>query len=203
MVMSPGGRQVSWLFFKAVRAGLAVKRPYLDSYGSSPATAGRKNSQLAAVRRVALKMPFSHGKGVNRGAAKTKKLYRWAFLLAIANKTGLYDLFYLTWSHGPTGSRRLFSSSIARRVTTAGGIVIQSPATIMISGVPEQTSPELFDPENIRRSVHRRVLPPTRRPYQHLPRPIALRFDHPYRFVPIPESLHRPRCRWTGALDRA
>ena len=31
MVMSP---QVSWLFFKAVRAGLAVKRPYLDSYGS-------------------------------------------------------------------------------------------------------------------------------------------------------------------------
>jgi hypothetical protein len=33
MAMSP---QVSWLFFKAVRAGLAVtKRPYLDSYGSS------------------------------------------------------------------------------------------------------------------------------------------------------------------------
>jgi hypothetical protein len=30
-MMSP---QVSWLFFKAVRAGLAVKRPYLDSYGS-------------------------------------------------------------------------------------------------------------------------------------------------------------------------
>jgi hypothetical protein len=30
MVMSP---QVSWLFFKAVRAELAVKRPYLDSYG--------------------------------------------------------------------------------------------------------------------------------------------------------------------------
>ena len=29
--MSP---QVSWLFFKAVRAGLAVKRPYLDPYGS-------------------------------------------------------------------------------------------------------------------------------------------------------------------------
>jgi hypothetical protein len=34
MVMSPGGCRVSWLFFKAVRAGLAVKRPYLDSYGS-------------------------------------------------------------------------------------------------------------------------------------------------------------------------
>jgi hypothetical protein len=33
MMTSP---QVSWLFFKAVRAGLAVtKRPYLDSYGSS------------------------------------------------------------------------------------------------------------------------------------------------------------------------
>jgi hypothetical protein len=33
MVTSP---RVSWLFFKAVRAGLAVtKRPYLDSYGSS------------------------------------------------------------------------------------------------------------------------------------------------------------------------
>jgi hypothetical protein len=29
--MSP---QVSWLFFKAVRAGPAVKRPYLDPYGS-------------------------------------------------------------------------------------------------------------------------------------------------------------------------
>jgi hypothetical protein len=56
MVMPPGGRRVSWLFFKAVRAGLAVKRPYLDSYGASPAAAGRKNSQLAAARRVALKM---------------------------------------------------------------------------------------------------------------------------------------------------
>ena len=33
MVTSP---QVSWLFFKAVRAGLAVtKSPYLNSYGSS------------------------------------------------------------------------------------------------------------------------------------------------------------------------
>ena len=31
MMMLP---QVSWLFFEAVRAGLAVKRPYLDSYGS-------------------------------------------------------------------------------------------------------------------------------------------------------------------------
>src|SRR5271166_5814836 len=30
MVMSP---QVSWLFFKAVRAGLAVKRPYLSHSG--------------------------------------------------------------------------------------------------------------------------------------------------------------------------
>jgi hypothetical protein len=56
MVTSPGGRRVSWLFFKAVRAGLAVKRPYLDSYGSSLAVAGRKNGQLAAPRRVALKM---------------------------------------------------------------------------------------------------------------------------------------------------
>jgi len=28
--MSPGGRRVSWLFFKA-----RAKRPYLDSYGSS------------------------------------------------------------------------------------------------------------------------------------------------------------------------
>src|SRR5260370_5057957 len=51
MVMSPGGRRVSWLFFKA-----RAKRPYLDSYGSSPAAAGRKKSQLAAARRVALKM---------------------------------------------------------------------------------------------------------------------------------------------------
>jgi len=33
MVTSP---QVSWLFFKAVRAGLAVaKRPYLNAYGPS------------------------------------------------------------------------------------------------------------------------------------------------------------------------
>jgi hypothetical protein len=46
MVMSP---QVSWLFFEA-----RAKRPYLDSYGSKRAT--RKNSQLAAARRVALKM---------------------------------------------------------------------------------------------------------------------------------------------------
>ena len=32
MMMSP---RVSWPFFEAVRAGLAVKRPYLDSYCSS------------------------------------------------------------------------------------------------------------------------------------------------------------------------
>ena len=42
MVMSPGSRRISWLFFKAVRAGLAVKRPYLDPYGPRPAVAGRK-----------------------------------------------------------------------------------------------------------------------------------------------------------------
>jgi hypothetical protein len=34
MVTSP---QVSWLFFKAVRAGLAVKRPYLRHTGRSAA----------------------------------------------------------------------------------------------------------------------------------------------------------------------
>jgi hypothetical protein len=34
MVMSP---QVSWLFFKAVRAGLAVKHPYLSHTGRSAA----------------------------------------------------------------------------------------------------------------------------------------------------------------------
>src|SRR5580692_2129405 len=34
MVTSP---QVSWLFFKAVRAGLAVKRPYLSHTGRSAA----------------------------------------------------------------------------------------------------------------------------------------------------------------------
>jgi hypothetical protein len=28
-----GGRQISWLFFKAIRAGLAVKRPYLRHTG--------------------------------------------------------------------------------------------------------------------------------------------------------------------------
>ena|SRR5271165_6039930 len=39
MMMSP---QVSWLFFEAVRAGLSVKRPYLDSYGSSPAVGTEK-----------------------------------------------------------------------------------------------------------------------------------------------------------------
>ena len=34
MVTSP---QVSWLFFKAVRAGLAVRRPYLSHTGRSAA----------------------------------------------------------------------------------------------------------------------------------------------------------------------
>ena len=34
MVTSP---QVGWLFFKAVRAGLAVKRPYLSHTGRSAA----------------------------------------------------------------------------------------------------------------------------------------------------------------------
>ena len=34
----------------------ASEAPYLDRYGPSPAAAGRKNSQLAAAQRVALKM---------------------------------------------------------------------------------------------------------------------------------------------------
>jgi hypothetical protein len=41
--------QVSWLFFKA-----RAKRPYLDLIRVERAT--RKNSQLAAAQRVALKM---------------------------------------------------------------------------------------------------------------------------------------------------
>jgi hypothetical protein len=55
MVMSP---QVSWLFFKAVRAGLAVKRPYLDSYGSSESGSRRTDKQPTGrgPARVALKM---------------------------------------------------------------------------------------------------------------------------------------------------
>src|SRR6266481_2631166 len=40
MVMSPGGRQVSWLFFKA-----RAKRPYLDSYGSSESGGRRTQKQ--------------------------------------------------------------------------------------------------------------------------------------------------------------
>jgi hypothetical protein len=52
MVMSPGGRRVSWLFFEE-----RAKRPYLSYTGrASPAAAGRKNSQPVAARRVALKM---------------------------------------------------------------------------------------------------------------------------------------------------
>jgi hypothetical protein len=43
MVMSP---RVSWLFFKAVRAGLAVaKRPYLDRYGPSEQGGRRTEKQ--------------------------------------------------------------------------------------------------------------------------------------------------------------
>ena len=33
MVPSSGSRRISWLFYKAVRAGLAVKRPYLSHTG--------------------------------------------------------------------------------------------------------------------------------------------------------------------------
>jgi hypothetical protein len=47
MVMSP---QVSWLFFNA-----ASEVPIADPYGSSEQRG--KNSQLAAARRVALKIP--------------------------------------------------------------------------------------------------------------------------------------------------
>ena len=42
MMISP---QVSWLFLEAVRAGLAVKRPYLDSYGSSESGGRRTEKQ--------------------------------------------------------------------------------------------------------------------------------------------------------------
>src|ERR1700741_5304124 len=51
MVPSP---QVSWLFFKAVRAGLAVTTSISELIRKEQATP--KNSQLAAARRVALKM---------------------------------------------------------------------------------------------------------------------------------------------------
>jgi len=43
--MSPGGRRVSSLFFKAVRAGLAVKRQYLDLCGSSESGSRRTEKQ--------------------------------------------------------------------------------------------------------------------------------------------------------------
>src|SRR6516162_8433246 len=46
--------QVSWRFFKAVRAGLAVATRISRLIRKERAT--RKNSQLAAARRVALKM---------------------------------------------------------------------------------------------------------------------------------------------------
>jgi hypothetical protein len=59
MVMSSGGRQISWLFFKA-----RAKRPYLSHTGrASPAAAGRKNSQLAPARKVALKMGWRPSRG--------------------------------------------------------------------------------------------------------------------------------------------
>ena len=45
--------EVSWLFFKAVRAGLAVKHPYLSH---TVEREKRKNSQLAPAQRVAMKM---------------------------------------------------------------------------------------------------------------------------------------------------
>jgi len=48
MVMSP---QVSGLFFKAVRAGLAVKRPYLDPYGPSESGGRRTEKQPTDLRR--------------------------------------------------------------------------------------------------------------------------------------------------------
>jgi hypothetical protein len=52
MVMSP---QVRWLLFKAVRAGLAVKRPYLSkSYGSNEQRG--KTANRPWPRRVAFKM---------------------------------------------------------------------------------------------------------------------------------------------------
>jgi hypothetical protein len=51
MVTSP---QVGWLFFKAVRAGLAVATSISEPIREERAT--RKNSQLAAAQRVALKM---------------------------------------------------------------------------------------------------------------------------------------------------
>jgi len=54
MMISP---QVSWLFLEAVRAGLAVKRPYLDSYGSSESGGRRTEKQPTdRGRKVALKM---------------------------------------------------------------------------------------------------------------------------------------------------
>jgi len=51
MVTSP---QVGWLFFKAVRAGLAVATSISEAIRKERAT--RKNGQLAAAQGVALKM---------------------------------------------------------------------------------------------------------------------------------------------------
>jgi hypothetical protein len=47
MVMPP---QVSWLFFKAVRAGLAVKRPYLIHTGSSEQRGKTANRRRPGVQ---------------------------------------------------------------------------------------------------------------------------------------------------------
>src|SRR6516164_147441 len=51
MATSP---QVSWLFFKAVRAGLAAATSISEPIRKERAT--RKNSQLAAAQRVVMKM---------------------------------------------------------------------------------------------------------------------------------------------------
>src|SRR5260370_6802107 len=66
MVMSPGGRRVSWLFFKA-----RAKRPYSESYGSSESGGRRTEKQPtgrgpegcvengpAAVRRPPARLRF-------------------------------------------------------------------------------------------------------------------------------------------------
>ena|ERR1700693_718766 len=49
-----GGRQISWLFFKAVRGGLAVKRPYLNHTGRARQSPNGKTANWPGPR-VAMK----------------------------------------------------------------------------------------------------------------------------------------------------
>jgi hypothetical protein len=92
MIGRLSGLVVSWPFFKAVRAGLAVKRPYLSHTGRASPAAADARQHKEDVQISSLKGDQISAQGFNPGLGNSRRcalkglqnpaLYRIEFILA-------------------------------------------------------------------------------------------------------------------------